>query len=75
VKFYDNGEGIGEDIIKNIFKPLFTTKKNGTGLGLSIVKSILDNFNGNISIKSKKNKGTLINIKLPLYEFSGHGKQ
>ena len=72
VKFYDNGEGIGEDIIKNIFKPLFTTKKNGTGLGLSIVKSILDNFNGNISIKSKKNKGTLINIKLPLYEYNGH---
>jgi signal transduction histidine kinase len=68
MKFYDNGEGIGEDVIKNIFKPLFTTKKNGTGLGLSIVKSIIDNFNGNISIKSKKNKGTLINITLPLYE-------
>jgi nitrogen-specific signal transduction histidine kinase len=75
LKFYDNGDGIGEDIIKNIFKPLFTTKKNGTGLGLSIVKSILDNFNGNISINSKKNKGTLINIKLPLYECSGHEEQ
>ncbi len=68
MKFYDNGEGISEDVIKNIFKPLFTTKKNGTGLGLSIVKSIVDNFNGNISIKSKKNRGTLINITLPLYE-------
>ena len=75
VKFYDNGEGIGEDIIKNIFKPLFTTKKNGTGLGLSIVKSILDNFNGNISIKSKKNKGTLINISLPLYRYDEYGKR
>ncbi|MHB8291406.1 MAG: ATP-binding protein, partial [bacterium] len=75
VKFYDNGEGIGEDIIKNIFKPLFTTKKNGTGLGLSIVKSILDNFNGNIGIKSKKNKGTLINITLPLYGYDVYGKR
>jgi signal transduction histidine kinase len=69
MKFYDNGEGIDQDVIKNIFKPLFTTKKNGTGLGLSIVKSIIDNFYGNISIISKKNKGTLINITLPLYKY------
>jgi signal transduction histidine kinase len=68
IMFLDNGCGIDENIIKNVFKPLFTTKKEGTGLGLSIVKSIVDNLNGLIEIKSKINKGTLILIKLPLYE-------
>ena len=48
--------------------PYFTTKKKGTGLGLPIVTKIINEHNGNFSIKSKKdNKGTIVKITLPKY--------
>ncbi len=68
LNFADNGDGIDEKTLKNVFKPLFSTKKDGTGLGLAITKSIIENLNGLIEIKSKIHKGTLISVKLPIYE-------
>ncbi len=62
----DNGEGMDDFTLKNIFKPLFTTKEDGYGLGLSIVYSILENLNGEIKALSKTNKGTLIKITIPI---------
>ena len=62
----DNGEGMDDFTLKNIFKPLFTTKEDGYGLGLSIVYSILENLNGEIKVLSKINKGTLIKITIPI---------
>lgn len=62
----DNGEGMDDFTLKNVFKPLFTTKENGLGLGLSIVHSIVENLDGEIKIESRINKGTLIKISLPV---------
>lgn len=63
----DTGIGISEDNLKKIFEPFFTTKKGeGTGLGLSISYSYIKNHNGEISIKSEKNKGTEVTIILPI---------
>ena len=46
--------------------PYFTTKKTGTGLGLPIVTKIINEHNGNFSIKSRnKKKGTVVTISLP----------
>lgn len=51
----DNGSGIPEDVASKIFDPFFTTKAigQGTGLGLDVVKTIVDNHNGSIKVKSK----------------------
>ena len=38
----------------------------GTGLGLSIAKEILDRNNGTIDIKSKKDEGTEVVIRIPI---------
>ena len=47
--------------------PYFTTKK-GTGLGLPIVTKIINEHNGNFSIKrNKNNPGTTVLISLPKY--------
>ncbi len=54
----DNGCGMDEQQMKNLFKPFYTSKLNGTGLGLVISKKIITKMNGTISIFSKKNRGT-----------------
>ena len=65
-KIHDNGSGITD--AKKATTPYFTTKKTGTGLGLPIVTKIINEHNGNFSIKkNKNNKGTLVTISLPKY--------
>lgn len=63
----DNGEGISEKNLQNLFTPFFTTKQRGTGLGLAIVKKIVDEHNGKIEVKSQIGKGTTCVVYLPKY--------
>ncbi|MBN2286244.1 MAG: HAMP domain-containing histidine kinase [Tissierellales bacterium] len=64
----DNGCGIDEKDIHNIFLPFYTTKEdgNGTGLGLSVASDIIKNHKGEIHIDSKIGQGTSVHIYLPL---------
>lgn len=64
----DNGCGISQEHLKEIFSPFFTTRQNqgGTGLGLSIVYGIISEHNGTITVNSKENSGTVVTITLPL---------
>jgi len=64
----DNGVGIPEEDLENIFDPFYTTKtgeKGGVGLGLSIAKQIIKAHHGRIRIQSKVGKGTTVSIRLP----------
>lgn len=63
----DNGFGIPEDVIHNIFRPNFTTKSSGTGLGLAFVKQTVEAMHGKIRFETEINKGTTFFITLPLY--------
>ncbi len=58
----DSGPGIPEDVLSNIFDPLFTTRQRGTGLGLSSCKNIIEQHDGTISVR---NKPTTLTITLP----------
>jgi len=58
----DNGNGIKDEDIGNIFVPYFTTKTNGSGLGLSICRNIIDLHKGQISVKSIPGSGTVFTI-------------
>ncbi|MEE8181259.1 MAG: ATP-binding protein, partial [Nitrosopumilaceae archaeon] len=58
----DTGPGISNEIMNQIFDPLFTTKQLGTGLGLSICKNIVEQHGGNISLK---NDPTTFIVRLP----------
>ncbi len=67
IRINDNGTGITD--AKKAMTPYFTTKKTGTGLGLPIVTKIINEHNGNFSIKNKReNKGTIIKISLPKHD-------
>lgn len=73
----DNGKGISEDDIKNIFKPFHQGKnhKAGTGIGLCIVKGIIDAHHGNINVTSSPNNGCEFKITLPLHQKSKEEKE
>ena len=61
----DNGEGIDKDDIQNIFKRFYKGKNNksdSVGIGLAMAKSIIESQNGDIYVKSKKNRGSEFHI-------------
>lgn len=68
----DNGCGIPEDMIYQVFEPFHTTKNpdQGTGLGLSISYGIISEMQGDISIQSEVNICTKIFISLPILRSS-----
>lgn len=49
----DNGMGIEEKILNQIFIPFYTTKKQGSGIGLSLSKNILKKHGGNLLVSSE----------------------
>ncbi len=61
----DNGSGIPEDVLKNIFIPFFTTKSGGTGLGLALVHRIITEHGGSIRAANGKD-GAIFTLSLPL---------
>jgi len=54
----DNGPGISEENIDEIFVPFFTTRQNGSGIGLSISKQIMRVHGGNLKVRSVPDKET-----------------
>jgi signal transduction histidine kinase len=62
----DNGVGIAEEKISQIFKPFFTDKSKGTGLGLAISKNIIEGHGGSIDVESRPREGTTFTIHLPV---------
>ncbi len=62
IRIRDNGKGIPNEIIDDIFVPFFSTKKNGSGIGLSLCKQIVLLHNGKIQVKSIEGKGTVISL-------------
>ena len=64
IEIIDNGNGIDPEIIDKIFIPFYTTKENGSGIGLSLSRQILKQQGGNITVRSEKNKGTTMMIKI-----------
>jgi PAS domain S-box-containing protein len=62
----DTGTSIPEEVTKNLWRPLQTTKAKGIGMGLAIVKRIVDAHYGEISVESKTGEGATFTIRLPI---------
>jgi PAS domain S-box-containing protein len=66
IKIHDNGIGIPEKNLIQIFDPFFSTKKEGVGLGLSTCQNIVTSHGGLIEVESTWRKGTAFTVSLPL---------
>jgi two-component system sensor histidine kinase PilS (NtrC family) len=62
----DNGCGMDQETIDQIFNHFFTTRKEGSGLGLSIVKRLVNDCNGFIKVQSEPGKGSTFTVSIPL---------
>ncbi|MEM2130074.1 MAG: histidine kinase N-terminal 7TM domain-containing protein [Candidatus Bathyarchaeia archaeon] len=65
IEISDTGKGIPGEIMKNLWKPLVTTKAKGMGFGLAICKRIVEAHKGTIFLESIVGKGTSVTIILP----------
>jgi two-component system nitrogen regulation sensor histidine kinase NtrY len=61
----DNGEGMDEATLRQVFAPYFTTRTAGTGLGMAIVQRIITEHGGRIAVDSQRGAGTRFLILLP----------
>jgi len=65
LEFIDEGIGIKEDLIPNIFKDYYKINQSkGLGLGLATVKEICDKYCINIDVKSKYKEGTTFRYEI-----------
>lgn len=68
IEIEDNGIGMTEEQLKQLYIPFFTTKatsEKGTGLGMSIIKQMIDLHKGTIKLTSKYGEGTTVTLALP----------
>ncbi len=63
----DRGPGIPPEKMREIFRPLYTTKEDGIGLGLSIVQKIVESHGGNLIVMPRSGGGSRFTIRLPRY--------
>ncbi len=63
----DSGHGLSDEIVSQVFDPLFTTKPpgRGTGLGLPIVREVVAAHGGTVDFASRDGQGTTVTIRLP----------
>ena len=70
IQIRDNGCGMDNETLRQIFNPFFTTKKGGegTGLGLALAEQIVLSHKGYIYAESEKGVGSTFHILLPVME-------
>ena len=70
LKVRDNGTGIEEKNLGQIYDPFFTTKTTGeaAGVGLYLTREIIQNHGGDISVASVQDEYTEFTITLPMHK-------
>jgi len=65
VRFQDNGPGIPQEQLRQLFHPFHTTRTGGTGLGLALVHRIVEDHGGEIRVEGRPGLGAAFTLVLP----------
>jgi len=70
----DNGVGMSDEVLRQVFLPFFTTKDvhEGTGLGLPVVHGIVNSHGGTIDVESTPGRGARFEVRLPVAAGENH---
>jgi two-component system sensor histidine kinase DctS len=69
----DFGQGITNEIAKQLFTPFFSTKPEGMGLGLSLCRTVVEQHGGFLQFEANRPSGTVFVFSLPVA--STHNQQ
>ncbi|PSW18051.1 sensor histidine kinase [Photobacterium sanctipauli] len=63
---WDNGAGMTDEQMAQLFDPFYTTKEEGLGLGLTISKRIIDAYKGSLIVEKHHTGGAKFTLSLPM---------
>ena len=66
ININDNGCGISEESLTQLYEPYFTQKRNGMGLGLAFTLNIIQSHKASIDVNSTLGSGTTFTLTFPL---------
>ncbi|KLU01806.1 diguanylate cyclase/phosphodiesterase (GGDEF & EAL domain) with PAS/PAC sensor(s) [Rhodopirellula islandica] len=61
----DQGIGLDDESLQQVFHPFFTTRTGGIGMGLSISQSIVESHQGRIWVTQNPTRGVTFHVQLP----------
>jgi len=62
----DNGSGIADDLLAQVFEPYVSSKIKGSGLGLAIVKKIVEEHGGVVHVYNRETEGACVDVLFPV---------
>lgn len=65
IQVTDNGEGIPQNQLEDVFIPFYSTKKEGSGIGLPLSRRIMQLHGGEINVKSNPGQATVFHMTFP----------
>lgn len=68
IEVTDNGCGISQELLEQLFDPFYSTKFTGRGMGLSVVLGIARTHQGVVSVESQEGRGSVFRVYLPITE-------
>ncbi|MCK5916795.1 MAG: PAS domain S-box protein [Cocleimonas sp.] len=68
IEVIDNGPGINNDLVEQLFEPFYTTRSKGSGLGLAIVRRFVEQHQGQVNLYSGEERGAICTVILPISE-------